>query len=173
MQSPAYDTVTLTSMVAAAELRMALKDRGLRMTPQRQLILDVVGAMHGHISVDQVHQQVIRQFPDVHITTVYRTLEVLEELGIVRHTHFHDGVAQYQRTDEAAHQHMVCTVCQADIELDLEILKPLADEICRRYGFKSDLAHTAIVGVCRDCQRVREHASAGQTPGRGVSQTGR
>ena len=116
-------------MGAAAELRVALKQRGLRMTPQRQLVLDVVGAMHGHISVDQVHQQVISQFPDVHITTVYRTLEVLEELGIVRHTHFHDGVAQYERTDEAAHHHMVCTVCQADTELDLEILQRLLSKL--------------------------------------------
>jgi Fur family transcriptional regulator, ferric uptake regulator len=148
-------------MAAAAELRMALKERGLRMTPQRQLILAVVSAMHGHISVDQVHQQVIRQFPDVHITTVYRTLEVLEELGIVRHTHFHDGVAQYQRADEAPHQHMVCTVCQAATELDLEILKPLAEELRRRYGFNSDLAHTAIIGVCGECQSMREAGGIG------------
>jgi Fur family ferric uptake transcriptional regulator len=133
------------------------------MTPQRQLVLDVVGAMHGHISVDQVHQQVISQFPDVHITTVYRTLEVLEELGIVRHTHFHDGVAQYQRTDEAPHHHMVCTVCQADIELDLEILEPLAEELQRRYGFKSNLAHSAIIGVCRTCQSVTETPNVSQT----------
>jgi Fur family ferric uptake transcriptional regulator len=139
-------------MVAADELRHAFKQRGLRMTPQRQLILDVVVGMHGHISVDQVHQQVTRQFPDVHITTVYRTLEVLEELGIVRHTHFHDGVAQYQRTDEAAHQHMVCSVCRADTELDLEVLEPLAEELRRRYGFEPDLAHTAIIGVCGACQ---------------------
>jgi Fur family ferric uptake transcriptional regulator len=122
------------------------------MTPQRQLILDAVGAMHGHISVEEVHQQVTRQFPDVHITTVYRTLEVLEELGIVRHTHFHDGVAQYQRADEGPHQHLVCTVCRADTELELEVLAPLADELQRRYGFTPDLAHTAIVGVCRGCR---------------------
>ena len=154
MHSPACDTVT-NVMGAAAELRVALKQRGLRMTPQRQLVLDVVGAMHGHISVDQVHQQVISQFPDVNVTTVYRTLEVLEELGLVRHTHFHDGVAQYQRTDEAPHHHLVCTVCNGDTELDVAILEPLAAELRRRYGFKSDLAHTAIVGVCRACQRGR------------------
>jgi Fur family ferric uptake transcriptional regulator len=146
-------------------LRLALKERGLRMTPQRQLILDVVVTMHGHISVDQVHQQVTRQFPDVHITTVYRTLEVLEELGIVRHTHIHDGVAQYQRTDEALHQHMVCTVCQANTELEVEILKPLAEELRLRYGFKADLAHTAIVGVCRDCQSIRAAGALGHTAG--------
>ena len=162
MQSPACDTVT-GILVAAAELRVALKQRGLRMTPQRQLVLDVVSAMRGHVSVDQVHQQVISQFPDVHITTVYRTLEVLEELGIVRHTHFHDGVAQYERTDETPHHHMVCTVCQADTELDLEILEPLAEELRRRYGFKSNLAHTAIIGICRECQTIHQTPSISQT----------
>ena len=152
-------------MRATDQLRRALKDHGLRMTPQRLLILEVVSGMHGHISVEQVHQHVIEHFPDVHITTVYRTLEVLEELGIVRHTHFHDGVAQYQRTDEAPHHHLVCTVCHGDTELDVDILLPLAAEIERRYGFKSDLAHTAIVGVCQACQGRRQlRATSQQLP---------
>jgi Fur family ferric uptake transcriptional regulator len=107
--------------------------------------------MHGHVSADQVYQQVVRVFPDVNISTVYRTLEVLEELGVVRHTHFHDGVAQYERTDAAQHHHMVCTRCGADSEVDVEVLEPLATELKRRYGFEADLAHSAIVGICSDC----------------------
>src|SRR5918912_1285353 len=139
-------------MVSATELKVALKQRGLRMTPQRQLILDAVASMHGHVSVEQVYQQVVRVFPDVNISTVYRTLEVLEDLGVVRHTHFHDGVAQYERTDTGPHHHLVCTRCGADAGLDLFVLQPLADELERRYGFEADLAHTAIVGLCRSCR---------------------
>jgi Fur family ferric uptake transcriptional regulator len=138
-------------MVSASELKVALRQRGLRMTPQRQLILDAVASMHGHFSADQVHQDVVRVFPDVNISTVYRTLEVLEDLGVVRHTHFHDGVAQYERTDAARHHHMVCSRCGADVELQLEVLQPLADELKRRYGFEADLAHSAITGLCRQC----------------------
>ena len=138
-------------MVSAAELKGALRQRGLRMTPQRQLILDAVAAMHGHVSVEQVYQQVVRVFPDVNISTVYRTLEVLEDLGVVRHTHFHDGVAQFERTDEAPHHHMVCTRCGAEWELEPKMLRPLADELKARYGFEADLAHSAIVGRCRQC----------------------
>jgi Fur family transcriptional regulator, ferric uptake regulator len=138
-------------MVSATELKVALKQRGLRMTPQRQLILDAVASMHGHVSVEQVYQQVVSVFPDVNISTVYRTLEVLEELGVVRHTHFHDGVAQFERTDEAPHHHMVCSRCGSDFELDLDVLQPLAAELERRYGFQADLAHSAIVGRCRGC----------------------
>jgi Fur family ferric uptake transcriptional regulator len=138
-------------MVSAHDLRLAFKQRGLRLTPQRQLIMDAVASMRGHVSADQVYQDVVRVFPDVNITTVYRTLEVLEELGVVRHTHFHDGVAQYQRTDEAPHHHMVCTRCGGDGELDMALLEPLATVLRERYGFEADLAHSAIVGVCRDC----------------------
>ncbi|MGI9147343.1 MAG: Fur family transcriptional regulator [Chloroflexota bacterium] len=161
-------------MADGAELRIALRTRGLRMTPQRQLVCDVVGAMHGHMSVDQIHHQIVGQFPDVHITTVYRTLDVLEELGNVRHTHFHDGVAQYQRTDEAPHHHMVCTLCHVDTELDLKILQPLAEELRSRYGFDSNLAHTAIIGVCRDCQQIPNgDATVIDAPDAALSRIGR
>jgi Fur family transcriptional regulator, ferric uptake regulator len=142
-------------MVSASELKVALRQRGLRMTPQRQLILDAVATMPGHFSADQVYQQVVRAFPDVNISTVYRTLEVLEELGVVRHIHFHDGVAQYERAEAAQHHHMVCSRCGADTELDLDVLQPLAAELKRRYGFEADLAHSAIVGVCRGCSSQR------------------
>jgi Fur family transcriptional regulator, ferric uptake regulator len=141
-------------MVSVDELKIALKQRGLRMTPQRQLILDAVASMHGHVSADQVYQQVVRVFPDVNISTVYRTLEVLEDLGVVRHTHFHDGVAQYERTDEGRHHHMVCSRCGSDFELDVAVLQPLADELKLRYGFQADLAHSAIVGLCGACAQT-------------------
>jgi Fur family ferric uptake transcriptional regulator len=141
-------------MVSVDELKVALKQRGLRMTPQRQLILDAVASMHGHVSADQVYQQVVRVFPDVNISTVYRTLEVLEDLGVVRHTHFHDGVAQYERTDEGRHHHMVCSRCGSDFELDVAVLQPLADELKLRYGFQADLAHSAIVGLCGACAQT-------------------
>ena len=141
-------------MVSASELKAALRQHGLRMTPQRQLILSAVASMQGHLSADQVYQHVVRVFPDVNISTVYRTLEVLEELGVVRHTHFHDGVAQYERTDAARHHHMVCSRCGAEAEVEAQVLEPLADELKRRYGFEADLAHSAIVGLCHTCAEV-------------------
>jgi len=142
-------------VATAEELRSALKQQGWRMTPQRQLILEAIARSRGHISVDQVYRQVSEDYPDVNVTTVYRTLELLESLGFVRHTHFHGDRAQYQRTDEPAHQHLVCTACGRDQELDLSVLEPLHDELRRRYGFHADLSHTAIVGVCGACSAAR------------------
>ncbi len=142
-------------VATAQELRTALKERGWRMTPQRMLILEAIASTRGHISVDDVYRQVSADHPDVNVSTVYRTLDLLEELGFVRHTHFHGDPAQYQRTDEPPHQHLVCSRCGRDQELDLSVLQPLQDDLRRRYGFVADLTHTAIVGVCRSCSEGR------------------
>ncbi len=150
-------------MVTSKELQGALKGRGLRMTPQRQLILDAVVSMPGHLSVDAVHQRVVEKFPNVNISTVYRTLDLLQELGLVTHTHFDDGVAQYHLADEGAHQHLVCRECGSEEELDIAVLDPLADKLRNSYGFEPDLAHFAIVGLCRECQ-AREAAPISVAP---------
>jgi Fur family ferric uptake transcriptional regulator len=130
-----------------------LRGRGQRMTPQRQLILEAVQEIEGHISAEAVHARVAARFPQVNISTVYRTLELLQELGLVTHTHFDDGVAQYHRSEEGIHQHMVCRSCGSEVELEMSFLEPLGRTLLDRYGFRADLAHFALVGVCRACQR--------------------
>jgi Fur family ferric uptake transcriptional regulator len=108
------------------------------------------------MSAEGLYQQVVPRFPDVNISTVYRTLEVLEELGLLRHTHFHEGVAQYHLATEGEHQHLLCRQCGGETELDLEVLRPMGEALQRQYGFAADLAHTAIVGVCKKCQAPGE-----------------
>jgi Fur family ferric uptake transcriptional regulator len=97
--------------------------------------------------------------PQNNLSTIYRTLEFLEELDLVRHTHFDDGVARWHGAGEAPHQHLVCRRCGWEQDLDLAILEPLDGELRRRYGFGADLAHFALVGVCADCQRSPEQVS--------------
>jgi Fur family ferric uptake transcriptional regulator len=99
-----------------------------------------------------VHQCVIRQFPDINITTVYRTLETPESLGLVGHTHVHDGVAHYHLADEPVHQHLVCVECGADKETDISALDPVVAELERLYDFQPVLGHIAILGRCHDCR---------------------
>jgi len=133
------------------DLPAALRARGLRMTPQRQLILEAITSLSGHISADAVHRRVVEQFPNVNISTVYRTLEVLQDLGVVNHTHFHDGVAQYHLASEGLHQHLVCRECGSARELDVRVVQPLAETLKQEYGFEADIAHFAIVGLCAGC----------------------
>ncbi len=130
------------------------------MTPQRQLILDASASMRGHISADLVHQRVVERFPNVNISTVYRTLELLQEMGLLTHTHFDDGVAQYHRADEGMHQHLVCRQCGSEEELEMAVLEPLAEQLRALHGFEPDLAHFAIVGWCRGCRAGRPAAPA-------------
>ena len=147
-------------MAAEPDLKTTLKTRGLRLTPQRQLILDAIASMQGHISADSIHQRVVERFPNVNISTVYRTLELLQEMGLLTHTHFDDGVAQYHRADEGIHQHLVCRQCGSEEELEMAVLEPLAEQLRSRHGFEADLAHFAIVGWCRRCRGSRQPVPA-------------
>jgi Fur family ferric uptake transcriptional regulator len=140
-------------LTVAQALQGALRKQGLRMTPQRRLIAEAVASLDSPITAERVHRYVVLQFPDVHLTTVYRTLETLEEVGLLRHTHIHGGVAHYHLADQPVHQHLVCEGCGGEEELDPEVLEPLASELRMQYGFIAALGHTAIVGRCRNCQR--------------------
>jgi Fur family transcriptional regulator, ferric uptake regulator len=132
-------------------LVQTLKERGHRLTPQRQLILEAIESSEGHISAESVHVKVAAQFPQVNISTVYRTLELLQNLGLVTHTHFDDGVALYHLAEDSNHQHMVCRGCGSVAEIDVQELAPLDQHLRERYGFQADLAHFAIIGMCRRC----------------------
>ena len=134
-----------------ASMVQALKEQGHRLTPQRQLILEAIETSEGHVSAESIHAKVAARFPQVNISTVYRTLELLQDLGMVRHTHFDDGIAQYHLASEAQHQHMVCRRCGDERELDVRVLDPLDRHLRERYGFVADLAHFAIVGLCARC----------------------
>jgi Fur family ferric uptake transcriptional regulator len=133
------------------QLVQTLKERGHRLTPQRQLILEAIEATAGHVSAESVHAKVAAQFPQVNISTVYRTLELLQNLGLVTHTHFDDGVALYHLAEDSNHQHMVCRTCGDVREIDVNELGSLDQHLRERYGFQADLAHFAIIGTCGGC----------------------
>lgn len=142
-----------------AQLVQTLKERGHRLTPQRQLILEAIEAAEGHVSAELVHAKVAAQFPQVNISTVYRTLELLQNLGLVTHTHFDDGIALYHLAEDSNHQHMVCRRCGSEREIDVEELAPLDVHLRERYGFRADLAHFAIIGTCGACAASDEAAA--------------
>lgn len=133
------------------QLVQSLKERGHRLTPQRQLILEAIESSDGHVSAESVHARVAAQFPQVNISTVYRTLELLQTLGLVTHTHFDDGIALYHLAEDSNHQHMVCRSCGAEREIDVQELAPLDKHLRETYGFQADLAHFAIIGTCGTC----------------------
>jgi Fur family ferric uptake transcriptional regulator len=145
------------------QLVQTLKERGHRLTPQRQLILEAIESTSGHVSAESVHAKVAAQFPQVNISTVYRTLELLQNMGLVTHTHFDDGIALYHLAEDSHHQHMVCRRCGSEHEIDISELADLDRHLQERYGFQADLAHFAIVGTCRACASDADSASAAES----------
>ena len=132
-------------------LAHVLRSRGLRMTPQRQLVLDAVRQLE-HATPEQVHAAVVRQVDSVNITTVYRTLELLEELGLITHTHLSHGAPTYHPVEARPHAHLVCRRCGIVESVDPTLVRPLADAVEAEHGFEVDIAHLALFGLCATCR---------------------
>ena len=129
-----------------------LRERGLRLTPQRELILRLLEECSGHVAPEEVFQRVHKQLPMVNRSTVYRTLEVLEGLGLVRHSHDGSGATRYHLGGYPDHLHLFCHNCGQLLEVeDLKMVEPVMAELRARYGFDADLTHFPISGVCRGC----------------------
>lgn len=138
----------------ATALRRTLHQRGLRMTPQRQLVLDAVRDL-GHATPEQICAAVQRAAPAVNITTVYRTLDLLERLGLVRHTHLGHGAPAYSER-EHQHVHLVCHGCGQVVETPKDLLADLAARLQDELDFDLDVTHVALSGRCPTCRRADE-----------------
>jgi Fur family transcriptional regulator, ferric uptake regulator len=136
--------------VSDGSLAEVLRAKGLRLTAQRQLVLQAVHEL-GHATPDQVHVKVSEVAAGVNITTVYRTLELLEELGLVTHAHLSHGAPTYHSVGETQHVHLVCRACAGLTEIPSTMLAPLARDLDEAHGFLLDIGHVALFGVCAKC----------------------
>src|SRR2546426_1194539 len=106
------------SAAAADSVIELLKDKGLRMTPQRLAIVAEIMLAQGHINATTVARRVRERVPGVNPSTVYRTLDLLEELGVLSHAHLESG-AEYYRRSEARHVHLICSRCGSQDALSM------------------------------------------------------
>lgn len=151
LQPPArLPAVSAQSQVDVIEV---LRTRGLRMTPQRRAIVAEVMRTQGHISPAALARRVQGEMPGVNASTIYRTLTLLEEVGVLAHAHLESG-PEYHRAEEAGHVHLTCSNCGAKDDLSLAEAEALSDLIERHHGFVPDLTHFAISGLCADCRRL-------------------
>lgn len=128
-----------------------LSRQGYRLTPQRMMILSAIENSDNHISAEEIYAQVVAKYPNVNISTVYRTLELLKRLGLVTETDLGEGRVRYHPREKGHHHHLVCQECGAIIELDESLLAPLKSALLREYKFNADLRHLAIMGRCVNC----------------------
>ena len=133
------------------DLRERLRDSGYRLTPQRELILAAVEKL-GHATPDEVLAEVRLQSAAVNASTVYRTLEVLEGLGLVRHAHLSDRAPTYHSVTDHEHFHLVCRNCRKVISVDPGVLTPLLHQLDADHRFTVDVGHLTVFGTCEDCR---------------------
>jgi len=128
----------------------ALRASGGRITTARRALVTAIVEADGHVTAEDLAETVQRSHPDVHRSTIYRTLDALEELGLVDHVHLGHGRAVYHLLDDP-HQHLVCERCGHVIEVPDELFRPLADDLQKGYGFRLRPNHFAVLGRCAEC----------------------
>ena len=135
-----------------AEARDALRGRGLRWTAQRRLILDVLAETSGHITGAELVERCRARDAATIPSTVYRTLDVLEGLGYVRHSHGADGREEYHVLPVGDHAHLRCLGCGAAHDIEREEAQELVERLGASRGFTVVLSHVMIGGYCPGCE---------------------
>ncbi|MBE9513519.1 MAG: transcriptional repressor [Dehalococcoidia bacterium] len=131
----------------------ALQKQGYRLTPQRMLVIEALHGADSHISAEEIYVQLHRRYPYSNISTVYRTLELLNRLGLVTETDFGEGRVRYHVAEKSHHHHLVCRTCGRVIDVDESVLSPLKDTLLRECDFAAELRHMAVPGECGECRR--------------------
>jgi Fur family transcriptional regulator, ferric uptake regulator len=132
-------------------IREQLRARGLRWTPQRRALIEVLLQSDGHVTGAELVDRCRAADPTTVPSTVYRTLDVLEELGVVRHAHGVDGREEFHVFPVTDHGHLYCTNCHGAWEVGPDEAGPLLEAIERARGFRVQLSHLSIAGLCREC----------------------
>ena len=141
-----------------------LRAVGLRSTAQRRAVLQSLFEAR-HATVDELAAEVQQTMPDVSLSTIYRTLEALDDAGLVTHAHLHHGSPTYHSVDEEPHVHLVCTGCGAIGQQPVEVAATLAARLQEATGFVVDVSHLAVHGLCAHCCDDDQQSSPDADPG--------
>jgi Fur family ferric uptake transcriptional regulator len=129
-----------------------VKAQGLRLTPQRLIILSAIADGKGHMNVDEVYRRAKQAYPYMDVATVYRTLHLFKKLGVVTEVGMGDRL-HYELTDpDARHHHMACQVCGEAFALSPSYLDEFRSRLVNEFGFEPDLDNFTVTGVCSGCR---------------------
>ena len=133
-----------------SELEQLLRSQGYRLTNQRRSIVrELEGSRH--LSAEDIYERVKGRYPELGLSTVYRTLDLLHELGVVRKEDFGEGYSRYELTTERIHHHARCRECSKVIEFNEELMEYLALQVERETGFVTDWHEITLYGRCKEC----------------------
>lgn len=134
-----------------------VRSSGGRMTHARIAVLQALVDARTHVTAEDLLKMVQKDSPEIHLSTVYRTLDALENLGVVDHVHLGHGRAVYHLTDNA-HQHIVCERCSSVEEVPASLFVQLEKDLMEKYHFKVRMNHFAVIGTCRACLEAADNS---------------
>lgn len=129
-----------------------LRQRGYRITPQREMIIQAIAHSSQHITAEEVSEKLLEHTRAINIATVYRTLDLLWQEGFACRNDLSEGKIVYATFQHGPHIHLVCRKCSQVIDADVRIINSLGEDLYTRYKFQPDLEHFSIFGICADCQ---------------------
>jgi Fur family ferric uptake transcriptional regulator len=132
-----------------------LRQHGVRLTPQRRMILEAIALGDRHVTAEDLHQRVLATYPDISLSTIYRNLEKLLELRLISVTDLGRGRVSYQTLQDARHHHLICHRCGGIIEIGDDVLDSIRQYVARAYDFSVEIDHLALWGVCSACRTAQ------------------
>lgn len=131
-----------------------LRREGHRLTPQRLIVLEIIKNSGCHLTADEIHAAVVQVSPYINIATVYRTLQWLQNAGLVAPMTIGGGTLRYEYISGAEHHHLICQECGYEQEIGNDLLEGLKAQLLERYGFAAQLNHLGLPGLCSTCQQA-------------------
>jgi Fur family ferric uptake transcriptional regulator len=139
-----------------SEDALVLRQQGHRLTPQRLVVLDVIKQSRRHLTADEIRAAVLPHYPYINIATIYRTLQWLQEVGLVAPIAIGNGPLRYEYIWGTTHHHLICQECGHEDEIGDDILDALKAKLLERYGFAAHLHHLALPGRCAACRTAMD-----------------
>ena len=131
--------------------RRALNTTGLRVTNQRALILEII--RQGHMDADEVYRQARKKQPRLSLSTVYRTLRMFKELGLVEELHFDEAHHHYEMKSSSEHHHLVCLGCGKIVEFECPLSPKMRERVARENDFEVTGVEIRMTGYCPKCRQ--------------------
>ena len=134
-------------------LQSVLRERGNRLTPQRVAILRAIVSDDTHPSAEQIHSEILRDFPTTSLATVYKTISLLKEIGEILELGFGDDGSRFDGRKPYPHPHLICTKCGAILDSEVDNFNKLIDNLASQNGFSVQTHRFDIFGLCSACNK--------------------
>ncbi len=132
----------------------ALRQHGYKLTPQRRAVIQVITSAQDHLTPATIYEKIRQVYPGIGLVTIYRTLEMLTELGLICELHAGGNCRSYTISTPQHHHHLICSNCGIVIDFTGHYLNELEQSLSKESGFRIDGHLLEFVGLCRDCQET-------------------